>query len=169
MNSNRNRTVMCGMLNTSRDEYDNKEFWNCTLPALHNGPCDDAVEIEPVAVPVRPQSVVENMMALMLAVLIVIVGIPAYILLTSVDALGVEPATVQVAMHHGDRQFRACLSDEGESEFPCVWYAPGMGNGEGHSFRIFRDGRVKRITHRWAFHLLGDCDSNGPIYCRTLS
>lgn len=60
---------------------------------------------------------------------------------------------------------RACLSDEGESAFPCAWHAPSMGNHRGHSFRIFRDGRVRLITDARAFHLLGDCDSNGPIHC----
>jgi hypothetical protein len=70
---------------------------------------------------------------------------------------------------HGHRVLRACLTDEGESAFPCVWHSLSMGNGQGHSFRIFRDGRVKQINHRWAFHLLGDCDSNGPIYCRSSS
>lgn len=64
------------------------------------------------------------------------------------------------------RNLRACLSDEGESAFPCAWDAKHMGNGQGHSFRIYRDGRVKLISDARAFHLLGDCDSNGPIYCR---
>lgn len=65
--------------------------------------------------------------------------------------------------HH--RTLRACLSDEGESAFPCAWYAPGMGNHRGHSFRIYRDGRVKQITDARAFALLGECDSDGPLYC----
>ena len=64
------------------------------------------------------------------------------------------------------RTLPLCLSDEGESAFPCVWVAFYQGNGEGHSFRIYRDGRVKWITNTRAFQLAGECDSNGPIYCR---
>lgn len=67
--------------------------------------------------------------------------------------------------HVRSPHLRACLSDEGESAFPCAWFAPVMGNGEGHSFRIYRDGRVKQISHKRAFALLGECDSDGPIYC----
>jgi hypothetical protein len=64
-----------------------------------------------------------------------------------------------------DRVMRPCLSDEGESSFPCVWYAPGMGNHEGHSFRIYRDGRVKQISDRRAFNLLGGCGWRGWMVC----
>jgi hypothetical protein len=78
-------------------------------------------------------------------------------------ALTAPAHAAEVNHHH--RILRACLSDEGESAFPCAWYAPGMGNHLGHSFRIYRDGRVKQITDARAFELLGDCDSDGPLYC----
>lgn len=90
-------------------------------------------------------------------------------------AMLVAAAAFLIALTHLDRAeaspdptrppMRACLSDEGESAFPCVWYAPTMGNGKGHSFRIYRDGRVKQIPHERAYHLLGDCNTYGPVYC----
>lgn len=64
---------------------------------------------------------------------------------------------------------RLCLSDEGESAFPCVWVAFAQGNGMGDSFRIYRDGRVKQISDARAFELAGECDSDGPLYCRVAS
>lgn len=154
------RTIRCGMLNVGTDPWGQREEWVCTLPALHNGPCDDAVDV--VAVD-QEGTLTQYVASVLIAVIILVVGIPAYILVSSSDALGVP-----VAQHHpSGRVLRACLTDEGESAFPCVWHARSMGNGKGHSFRIFRDGRVKQITHRWAFHLLGDCDQYGPIYCRS--
>lgn len=79
-----------------------------------------------------------------------------------------SPLAASLLTHDNQRVLRACLTDEGESAFPCAWHALSMGNHQGRSFRIFRDGRVKIITHKWAFHLLGDCDSNGPIFCRSV-
>lgn len=68
------------------------------------------------------------------------------------------------AHHDSHRVIQPCATED-QPTGPCVWLASHMGNGKGRSFRVFRDGRVKFITHRWAFHLLGDCDSNGPVYC----
>jgi len=78
------------------------------------------------------------------------------------------PAVADAAPVNGTvhRTLPLCLSDEGESAFPCVWVAFAQGNKEGHSFRIYRDGRVKLISDNRAFELAGECDSDGPLYCR---
>lgn len=85
---------------------------------------------------------------------------------------GFGAATAEAAhadyAHVRQPTLRLCASDEGESAYPCVWVAPVMGNGRGHSFRIYRDGRVKQISDRRAFALAGDCDSDGPLYCRAV-
>jgi hypothetical protein len=79
------------------------------------------------------------------------------------------PAVADAAPANGTvhRTLPLCLSDEGESAFPCVWVAFAQGDKQGHSFRIYRDGRVKLISDSRAFELAGECDSNGPLYCRT--
>lgn len=51
------------------------------------------------------------------------------------------------------KDWRACLSDEGESSFNCVWDARHMGNGEGRSFFINRKG-VHPIHHARAHDML---------------
>jgi hypothetical protein len=79
----------------------------------------------------------------------------------------VTASTEQAQAVEPHRTLPLCASDEGESDYPCVWVAFAQGNGRGHSFRIYRDGRVKQITDRRAFELAGDCDSNGPLYCRS--
>lgn len=100
----------------------------------------------------------------------VVLGTAAYvaliILLVMWGGIGrVDAATPDVSRNQPHRTLPLCLSDEGESAFPCVWVAPLMGNHKGHSFRIYRDGRVKLISDPRAFELAGDCDSNGPFYC----
>lgn len=80
---------------------------------------------------------------------------------------GMANAPKAQAAPYTGRTLPLCLSDEGESAFPCVWVAFAQGNHKGHSFRIYRDGRVKQISDARAFELAGDCDANGPLYCRT--
>lgn len=48
-----------------------------------------------------------------------------------------------------------CPSDEGESPIlPCVYDARHLGNGQGTSFIIRRDGEVVHVTHKRAHRLL---------------
>lgn len=86
---------------------------------------------------------------------------------TTAILAGVDAATAEA---HADnphvRILPACtIEDASSGPVPCVWFAPAMGNGKGHSFRVYRDGRVKYITDRRAFALIGECDSDGPVYC----
>lgn len=76
------------------------------------------------------------------------------ILLALALTLG-TPSSPAPAPADPPRVLRPCLSDEGESAFPCVWDAIHRGNLSGHSFRIYRDGRVKLISDARALELLG--------------
>lgn len=58
------------------------------------------------------------------------------------------------------------VEDASSGPVPCVWFAPSMGNGRGHSFRVYRDGHFKFITDRRAFQLIGECDADGPLVCK---
>jgi hypothetical protein len=44
---------------------------------------------------------------------------------------------------------------EYEDSISCIWDAKHMGNGEGKSFRVGYNGRIKYISHRKAARLLG--------------
>lgn len=48
----------------------------------------------------------------------------------------------------------ACLTDEGESSFACVWDARHQGNGLGRSFVIRDSGRLVYVSHARAHFLL---------------
>lgn len=61
------------------------------------------------------------------------------------------------------------VEDASSGPVPCVWPAFAVGNDEGRSFRVYRDGRVKYISDRRAFELVGGCDADGPLFCRVMA
>lgn len=66
------------------------------------------------------------------------------------------------------------VEDASSGPVPCVWVGFYQGNGEGRSFRVYKrldpvtgDHAFNYISNSRAFELAGECDSNGPLYCRS--
>ena len=51
-------------------------------------------------------------------------------------------------------EFMPCPNDEGDGNSNCVWDAKHLGNGEGHSFFVNRQGVTTRIPHHIAHYLI---------------
>jgi hypothetical protein len=63
---------------------------------------------------------------------------------------------VDTTSARGAARMAHCASDEGpdgQGVRPCVWDARHMGNHQGRSFKITRDGDLVRIWHRRAHRL----------------
>lgn len=88
-------------------------------------------------------------------------------ILGGINAATVESAAATPGVSSPARTLPLCaVEDASSGPVPCVWVAFAQGNGTGHSFRVYRDGRFKYISDRRAYALAGDCDSDGPLYCR---
>jgi hypothetical protein len=67
---------------------------------------------------------------------------------------GLETVDIEFE-NHSSFVLPHCDGGEGESPFACVWDARHMGNHKGRSFRINREGVLKRVSHAKAHELAG--------------